>query len=235
MRLFGPFALLLAVSCSTTPDQPEAVVQTPEAPAASVPSSSTAERDAWQKPQIILELMGNDLRGRKVADLKAGDGYFTFKMIEVGANVIAIDDDPANIALIEARKKELNLGDDRLQVRLVKLGETGLAPDEVEVCVMIHGFVRIPNKLEFITQVYNATQEPKPFFLVEWLNSATPIGPPMSDRMSSEKIMDEIGMVGYTDIGAYSAKIPYQVFLFASYQTEVLPMPEGVDPESLLP
>ena len=57
----------------------------------------------------------------------------------------------------------------------------------------------------------------------------------MSDRMSSEKIMDEIGMVGYTDIGAYSAKIPYQVFLFASYQTEVLPMPEGVDPESLLP
>ena len=184
---------------------------------------------------MILELMGNDLRGRKVADLKAGDGYFTFKMIEVGANVIAIDDDPANIALLEARKKEMNLSDERLQIRLVKLGEAGLAPGEVEVCVMLHGFVRIPNKRDFLSKVYQGTQPPRPLFMVEWLNSATPIGPPMSDRMSSEKIMDEIGMVGYTDVGAYSAKIPYQAFLFASEQTEVEPMPEGVDPASLLP
>lgn len=234
------FTLLLAAlaSCSTeTPPAENTAAPDPSTTGTTTVnrSASTSERDAWQKPQEIFMLMGNDLRGRTIADLHAQDGYFTFKMIEVGANVIAIDDDPANIALIEARKKELNLGDDRLRTRLSPIGDPALAPEEVDACILVHSFVRIPNKKEFLTKVYEGTRMPKPLFLVEWLNTATPIGPPMTDRMSSERIMDDIGLVGYTDVGAYSAKIPYQAFIFASHQTDLEPLPEGVDPATLVP
>lgn len=233
--LILPF--LLIMGC--TGQEQDAGTATPpgqEGTAPAIPSNPTSERDAWQKPQEVFMLMGNDLRGKTIADLAAKDGYFTFKMIELGANVIAIDDDPANLALIEARKKELNLGDDRLRTRLSPLGDPGLAPEEVDACLLVHGYVRIPDKPAYLTKVYQGTRPPKALFIIEWLNSETPMGPPMSDRISSERIMDDIGLAGYTDVGAYSAKIPYQAFIFASYQAEMLePLPEGVNPEDLLP
>ncbi|HRH70723.1 MAG TPA: hypothetical protein PLB89_14570 [Flavobacteriales bacterium] len=218
IAILAVLALLTGCSQETGTTTPPAAV-VPEDTAPPPPSSpSTAERDAWQKPQEIFNLMGNDFRGQTVADLAARDGYFTFKLIEVGANVIAIDDDPVNIAALEARKKEMGLGDDRLKIRLASIGDPGLAKDEVDAALLVHGLVRIPNKKDYLSKVFAGTREPRPLFIVEWLNVQTPLGPPLTDRMSSESIMDEVGLAGYTDVGAYSAKIPYQVFLFASYQ-----------------
>lgn len=220
----------LMVACSTTEDPSNHASVPPDGgPVAVPPASATAERDAWQKPQEVFFLMGNDLRGRTIADLAAGDGYFTFKLIEVGANVIAISDDQRELDAIEDRKKAMKLGDDRLRTRLAPKGDPGLAPEEVDACLLVHSYVSIPNKKEFLSKVYQGTRMPKPLFILEWLYGETPMGPPMTDRMSSEKIMDDIGLVGYTDVGTYSAKIPYQAFIFASHQTD---MPEGL-PEGM--
>lgn len=223
MRQFLIISSVLAfAACS-----PDAGSGTPDttAPAntATVPAktaSSTAERDAWQKPQEVFYLMGNELRGRTVADLAANDGYFTFKLIEVGANVIAIDDDPAALAAIEARKKEMGLSDERLRTRLSPVGDPGLAPEEVDACLLVCDFVRIPNRRDFLTKVFQGTREPKPLFILEWLPGEMAMGPPAVERISSERVMDELGPAGYTDMGAYSAKIPYQAFIFASHQVE---------------
>ncbi len=223
MRYILPLAILLGSAACNTSDSdakgdPTNGSTTTNTTTAQQTSASTNERDAWQKPQEVFFLMGNDLRGSTIADLAANDGYFTFKMIEMGANVIAIDDDPAALAAIEARKKELGLGDDRLRTRLSPLGDPGLAPEEVDACLLVHSYVRIPNKKDYLTKVFQGTRLPRPLFILEWLNSDTPMGPPLTDRISSERIMDDIGTAGYTDVGTYSAKIPYQAFIFASYQ-----------------
>lgn len=234
------FAALLLAACSagtdrTDPGAPDPA-NDPEALApAAYQAPNTAERDAWQKPQEVFLLMGNDLRGRTIADLVAGDGYFTFKLIEVGANVIAISDDQRQLDAIEARKREMKLGDDRLRTRLSPKGDPGLAPDEVDACLLVHSYVSIPNKKEYLTKVYQGTRMPKPLFILEWLYGETPMGPPMTDRMSSEKIMDDIGLAGYTDVGTYSAKIPHQAFIFASHQVDALEqLPEGISPEQMI-
>ncbi len=230
ITILAAFAILTGCTTETGTTTPPAITPVATTPKA-VPAQTTAARDAWQKPQEIFNLMGNDFHGQTIADLAARDGYFTFKMIESGANVIAIDDDPSNIAALEARKKELGIGDDRLKIRLSTVNDPGLARDEVDAAFLAHGLVRIPNKKNYLTKVFEGTRVPRPLYIVEWLNSQTPLGPPMTDRMSAESIMDEVGIAGYTDVGAYSAKIPYQVFLFASYQTgEPEDMPEGIPP-----
>src|SRR5688500_3772768 len=71
--------LVLAITCSqaacdgegtnTGKNIPEQVVTETSDPA--------KERDGWQQPDELLALMG-DIRGVMVADLFAGDGYFTF-------------------------------------------------------------------------------------------------------------------------------------------------------------
>jgi len=238
MRIYAPLALaslLLACSTPTASEGDTHAGSTTSTPTASTPRSNTAERDTWQKPQEVFMLMGNDLRGRTIADLSAGDGYFTFKMIEVGANVIAISDDQAQLDAIEARKKEMKLSDERLRTRLTSKDDPGLAPDEVDACLLVHSFVSIPDRKEYLKKVFAGTRMPKPLFVLEWLNNETPIGPPMTDRMSSERIMDEIGLAGYTDVGTYSAKIPYQAFLFASFQSGADDDTQGMDPAQLIP
>lgn len=239
---YTPFflaSLLLAACSSETPTATIPEPTTPAQPEATTPSSyqapNTAERDSWQKPQEVFLLMGNDLRNRTIADLAAGDGYFTFKLIEVGANVIAISDDPAQLAAIEARKKEMKLSDERLRTRLGSASDPMLAPNEVDACLLVHSYTRIPDKKSYLVKVYEGTKMPKPLFLLEWLNTETPIGPPMTDRMSSERIMDDIGLAGYTDVGTYSAKIPHQAFIFASHQTGIADDQQGMDPSQLLP
>ena len=227
-------SLLLACSAPATTDDDQAT-GTPSTTTTSTPRSNTAERDSWQKPQEVFMLMGNDLRGKLIADLAAGDGYFTFKMIEVGANVIAMSDDQAQLDAIEARKKEMKLSDERLRTRLTSKDDPGLAPDEVDACLLVHSFVSIPDKKEYLKKVFAGTRMPKPLFVLEWLNNETPIGPPMTDRMSSERIMDEIGLAGYTDVGTYSAKIPHQAFLFASFQNGANDDAQGMDPAQLIP
>ncbi|MBL7952438.1 MAG: class I SAM-dependent methyltransferase [Flavobacteriales bacterium] len=234
------FAVLLFAACSSgTPSTEVPDTRIAPTPEASTPSTfrapETAERDSWQKPQEVFLLMGNDLRDRTIADLAAGDGYFTFKLIEVGANVIAISDDPAELAAIEARKKEMKLGDDRLRTRLATPNDPGLVKDEVDACLLVHAYTRIPDKKAYLTRVYEGTKMPKPLFILEWLNTETPMGPPMTDRISSERVMDDIGLAGYTDVGTYSAKIPHQAFIFASHQSGLADDQQGMDPSQLLP
>ncbi|MBX2972276.1 MAG: hypothetical protein KF797_04180 [Flavobacteriales bacterium] len=227
----------LLTACSSTDQTDTPATSTPSQPSATAPAaatSSTAERDSWQKPQEVFLLMGNDLRGRTIADLAAGDGYFTFKLIEVGANVIAISDDQRQLDAIEARKAEMKLSDERLRTRLSPKGDPGLAPDEVDACLLVHSYMSIPNKKEYLTKVYAGTRLPKPLFILEWLHTETPMGPPMTDRISSERIMDDVGLAGYTDVGAYSAKIPHQAFIFASYQTGADDDQQGMDPAQLM-
>ncbi|MBK7286630.1 MAG: DUF1698 domain-containing protein [Flavobacteriales bacterium] len=77
------------------------------------------------------------LQGKVVADMFAGDGYYTWKLLGAGARVLAIDDNPANIAALEARKKAEGIGDERLLVRLTPPGVTGLIPNEVDLALII--------------------------------------------------------------------------------------------------
>lgn len=180
-----------------------------------VPSKAdaTRDRDRTQKPEIIIGMMGNggDLTGFTIADLFAEDGYFTFKMIAAGANVIAVVNDPLQAEQIKSRKKELGLGDDRLQVRLAPVGDPGIANAEVDMGLIAHHFVRIHDKADYFKRMRQGMRDPRYLVMVEWRYEQTATGPPLSERISENDVMDFIGTTGYSDVGAHSAQIPDQV------------------------
>jgi hypothetical protein len=166
-------------------------------------------------------MIGPDIKGMIVADLFADDGYFTFKLIEAGANVIAIENDPAKVAKLEARKRELALGDDRLRIRAVPVGDPGITNGEADVALITHRYTGIQNKASYITRLREGLAPPRPLFIIEWQYRETPVGPPLEQRMSLENLMDEVGELGYSDIGAHSAKMPYQVIFLATDYIEL--------------
>ncbi|MEZ4806358.1 MAG: class I SAM-dependent methyltransferase [Flavobacteriales bacterium] len=224
MKICAALAIVSIVSCSgaeekvhepASPPAPPSAVTAPEAETPPIVQTGP-DRDAWQRPDVIIGMADPDLRGMVFADLFAGDGYFTFKLIEAGANVIAVDNDPANIAILERRKKELGLGDDRLRIRAVPVGDPGLAPGEADVALLVHHYAGIKDKPAYFAQMRKGLRYPRPLLLVDWQYRETAIGPPMSERIPVDKLMQQIADLGYSDVGAHSDKIPFQVIYFAT-------------------
>lgn len=218
--------LLLLVACTgpteekpgTTPADGSGSTNT-EGPAAQ--KNMLDERDNWQHPEQLFMMMGPNIKGKVVADLFADDGYFTFKLVDAGARVIAIEHDADKVAALEARKKELGLSDEQLTVRLAPAGEPGLGMAEADVALLTHRYPTIADRGAYLTRLRQGMREPRPLFIIEWQYRETPVGPPLAQRMSTEDIMDELGEWGFSDVGAHSAKMPYQVIMLATDYIEM--------------
>lgn len=187
------------------------------------------DRDRWQKPEVIIGLMGG-IQGLTVADLFADDGYFTFKLIEAGANVIAVVNDQSRADAINSEKQRRGLPDARLKVRVVPDGDPGIRSEEADMALIVHRFVGIVDKRSFFKRMREGLKYPRYLVMVEWQNRETAMGPPMSERLPSDRIMDIVGEVSeYSDVGAHSDKVPDQVvFLINDY------MDSGFDSQEMI-
>jgi hypothetical protein len=207
--------LLLACSLLLLPGCDRSASPNGQANGTAPATSPEAQRDAWQKPEQVLALMDGFVRGKRVAHLYAADGYFTFKLVEAGARVIAIDPDPANIAALEARKEGLGLTDDQLTIRAMAPGDPGLSHQEADAALIVHAYKDIPDRRNFFQRLLPGLKGERPVFLVEWQHRETPVGPPLEERLPAERIMEELGSYGFAGVGAQNDKVPYQVVFLA--------------------
>ncbi len=212
------FALLLVATTAISCNNGQVGTDGGSVQAVSPATDPWRERDVWQKPEEVIALMGQDLGGMTIVDLFADDGYFSFKLVAAGARVIAVVNDPAKAEAIEARKKERRVSDEQLVVRTVPAGDPGVGPNEADMALLVHQFLRIADRKTYFELLRRGLKEPRPLFMIEWQDRQTPMGPPVSERKSVEEIMDMVPELGYSDVGAHSAKIPDQViFIITDY------------------
>ncbi|MBK9273395.1 MAG: class I SAM-dependent methyltransferase [Flavobacteriales bacterium] len=206
--------LLLLAACDPAAAPPAANTTGSTTPSTStVDPAQWAQEAAWRQPEVLWTLIPN-VAGTTVADLFAGDGYYAFELVKAGARVIAIERDPDLAERIKQRAKAQGIGPEVLEVRLVEQG-TGLKPGEADMAFCARSYVTIPDRIEYFKQVRSALKTPAPLILVDFMPAETPVGPPMQDRISDQAVMDEMELVGCTDIGAYGKKLPYQWLVIA--------------------
>lgn len=188
-----------------------------DGPAAPGNSSATAEQWAqeasWRQPEVLWSIIPK-VAGTTVANLFAGDGYYAFELVKAGARVIAIETDAGLAEQIKQQARSLGIGSDVLEVRLVEQG-TGLNPGEADMAFCAKSYLTIPDRINYFRQVRSALKSPAPLILVDFIPSETPVGPPVQDRIPDQAVMDEMELVGCTDIGAYGKKLPYQWVVIA--------------------
>ena len=112
------FFVVAFMSCGTDPQ--EKAVPTPVNPDLVDPAQdgegegsgltedySNTYREIWQKPDLVLQLLGG-LKGKTVADIGAGSGYFSFRMAAKvpEGKVYAVDIQPEMLDLLRARAEE---------------------------------------------------------------------------------------------------------------------------------
>lgn len=168
----------------------------------------------WRAADTVFAVLGG-VQGKVVADLAAGDGYYTERLLRAGARVIAMEEDPALLAALQAKKAEWGLGDDRLQVRAVSAGQTGLQPGEVDIALLTKPYATVAQRANYVAQVRQGTRAPHVFAVVDFLQEQTPVGPPMDERTSADQVMDELGAWGFQDVLSLSKKLHYRYIVVA--------------------
>jgi ubiquinone/menaquinone biosynthesis C-methylase UbiE len=156
-------------------------------------------RDEWQHPEKVLDAARIG-QGMVIADVGAGDGYFTFKLADrVG--------DAGKIYATDIEEKPLEILKEKIQQKgisnvITVLGtkeDPGLPPGEMDMIFMCHVFhivIRYQDPLVFLRNVKRALKPEGTLVLVQW--DAEKIGYDESDYRSKKSLLDVFDKSNFT-------------------------------------
>ena len=172
-------------------------------------------RVIWQKPDLVLNLLGN-LRGKTVADIGAGTGFFAFRIANNGAKVIAIDIDPRAIAWIEAEKKRYPADVQALlETRLASPDDPNLKSGEVDIILMVNTYIYLDDRITYFQNLHKKLKKNARLIIIDFKEHDTPIGPRIEERIPLKQVQAELTQAGYTIESTDDQSLEYQYIVTA--------------------
>lgn len=182
------------------------------------PEEDVQGRVAWQKPELIINKLG-DLTGKTIADIGAGTGYFTFRLVRKADKVIAIDIDQDMIDVMEVFRENLDsIQNTRLDIRLALPDNPKLENEEVDVVLIINTIAYIEDRKTYLANLMSSLKDDGKIMIVDYKMKRIPgdIAPSVEDRLTMLEIEDVLDEVGYTNIKTDDRSLDYQYIITAT-------------------
>jgi SAM-dependent methyltransferase len=178
------------------------------------------DRDVWQKPNIVIDLLG-DLSEKTVADIGAGTGYFTFRFALKAKKVIAIDIESRFLDIINTFKTNNNLPSEvqqRIETRLAKPTDPLLQAEEADLIVIINTIGEIHPRKAYLKTLLPGLKKGGQLVIVDYKMKNLPLedAPPKTDRVPLNVIEKELEESGYVGVISNDTSLDYQYIVFAS-------------------
>ena len=170
------------------------------------------ERDAYQHPQKVVEYLG-DIQGKTIMDIGAGSGYFSVRLAEQGATVIAADVDDEFQEFLKNRIKENQLKN--IQTRKIPYDSPGLQEEEADMVLIVNTYHHIENRSEYFSKVKKGTKANGELVVVDFFKTDLPVGPPVDHKLSMDTVVSELKEAGYTSFDINVDLLPYQYIIQA--------------------
>ncbi len=170
------------------------------------------ERDEYQKPEKVLQYLG-DIKGKTIIDIGAGSGYFSIKLAEKGARVIAADVDDMFQDFLQNRIKENNL--ENIEVRKIQYDSPGLKDGEVDMVFLVNTYHHIENRPEYFRKVKKGIKENGELVTIDFFKSDLPVGPSLDHKISMDVVITELKEAGYSTFEIDVNLLPYQYIIKA--------------------
>jgi len=170
-------------------------------------------RDAWQKPQAVVDAMGI-APGMTVADVGAGTGYFERRLSRaVGPSgvVLAVDIEPSMVDWLT--KRAAREGWTNVRALLATVDDPKLPPGRVDRVLVVDTWHHIPNRVAYAAKLRAALAPGGTLTIVEFTRDA-PRGPPAPHRVSPEALESELRGAGFTT-SRPAVELPYQYVVTA--------------------
>ncbi len=170
------------------------------------------ERDAYQEPQKVLEFLG-DIQGQTIMDIGAGSGYFSVKLAERGAKVIAADVDDEFQEFLKERIEKNNLKN--IETRKIPYDSPNLKVEEVDMVFIANTYHHIENRPVYFAKVKEGTKPEGALVIIDFYKSEIPVGPPLDHKLSMDVVVNELKKAGYTSFDVNVDLLPYQYIIKA--------------------
>lgn len=231
MRKFYTFFLVLLLGCNNAPQEhTQSEVSAPEESSETdsteyfdlsnfqqlVEKYEAPDRSEWQEPDFIIQKL-QPTKGLTIADIGAGTGYFTFRLAEEGASVIAIDIDERFLDYIETRKTELleSIDPSQIATRLSKENDPLLHEQEVDVALLVNTYHFLTDRVEYLKKVKSGIQKGGKLVIVDYQTGQMPVGPPEKHKVALEIAKEEIKKAGFEILEVDTKSLNYQYIITA--------------------
>jgi predicted methyltransferase len=169
------------------------------------------DRDAWQKPDEVVALMGI-APGMHVVDLGAGTGYFVGRLSRaVGpqGKVIALDVEPKMVDYMKQRAARESLAN--VDARPVDPNGADLPPSDR--VLIVDTWHHLGNRTAYAKKLFSSLRSGGAVIVVDFTEDS-PKGPPPAHRLSAAVVERELAAGGFaTELARES--LPHQYVVIA--------------------
>lgn len=183
---------------------------------ATLDSKESLDRAEWQNPAFIVSQLG-DIKGKTIADIGAGAGYFTFYLVNFNASVLAIDIDPDMLDIINNYKEripeELR---SNIETRLAKPDDPMLQSSEIDHAVIINTIGYIDNLTDYLGTLRPGIAKGGKIVIVDYKYGSVDVPEPTNDIIVDLlELEKDLEMAGYSDIVIDNTSLKYQYIVTA--------------------
>ncbi len=174
------------------------------------------ERVNWQNPDLVVDRIG-PYENKVIADIGAGTGYFTFRLINDAKKVIAIDIEEQFLDLIDERKSGLKTEiAEKLETRLVQPDNPMLKDEEVDIVLLVNTYFNISSRVAYLEKVKIGLKNNAKIVIVDYKLGNIPTGPPDDLKIPVSEVESELINAGFNNVLIDTASLKYQYIITAN-------------------
>ncbi len=180
--------------------------------------STRDERMSWQKPDLVIDALG-DISDKTIADIGAGIGYFTFKLLPRAKKVIAVDIDQEMVNVLESFKNSLpEETGSKLDIRLAEAQDPKLVENEVDIVLIVNTVAYLQPRVEYFKHLRKNMTSDGRIVIVDFKNKRLPeftIAPDFSSRVYIHILEEQLEEAGFYMVETDDTSLEYQYIISA--------------------
>jgi ubiquinone/menaquinone biosynthesis C-methylase UbiE len=172
------------------------------------------ERTEYQQPDLVLDTLG-PFEGLKVMEIGAGTGYFSFRMADRGAKVIAADVDDRFQEYIRNKRDSLGISEEDISLRKVPYDDPKLDSAEVDMVLVVNTYHHIENRSDYFSKVLRGLRPGGKLVVIDFKKEKMSVGPPIQMKLNPSQVSRELKAAGFKKVNSDSRLLKYQYIITA--------------------
>jgi cyclopropane fatty-acyl-phospholipid synthase-like methyltransferase len=146
-------------------------------------------------------------------DIGAGSGYFSVKMAQKGAHVIAADVSDEFQQYLKERITKEKLSS--IELRKIPFDSPSLNDKEVDMVLIVNTYHHIENRSAYFTKVKKGIKDNGELIIIDFFKTDIPVGPPTAHKIAMDDVIAELKLAGFSNFFVDVNLLAYQFIIRA--------------------